>query len=58
MIGPTYSSALESSTTDFRTFLLEAIEATSKMMSNFFFLKEKEMRGRDVPLGVPEFVND
>ena len=27
---------LESSTTDFRTFLLEAIEASSKMMLNFF----------------------
>ena len=47
MIGPIYSSVLESSTTDFRTFLLEATEASSKMMSNFFsFEGERDERQR------------
>ena len=38
---------MEASTTDFRTFLLEAIEAGSEMMSNFFsFEGERDERQR------------
>ena len=37
-------------------FLLEAIEVGSKMMM-MISLKKNEMRGRNVPLGVPEFVD-
>ena len=47
MIGPTQSSSLEASTTDFQTFLLEAIEAGSEMMLNFFsFEGERDERQR------------
>ena len=37
-------------------FLLEAIEIDSKMMK-FISLKENEMRGKEIPLGVPEFMD-
>ena len=56
------SSLAEVIVVESQVFLLEAIEANSKLMKffNFFFFfleKEKEMRGRDSPTRHAKFVN-